>query len=108
MPLDAPFYWWRVNQYGCAEPVADSRAVRDMIDSSINGPWYATVEGTILHGGVIATAFERKTEQTYDAAAWLRDGSKIPMGTITTTKITAERGLDAAPGAWNYPEDVYA
>ena len=86
----APYMWYRINEYGCAEPVEDSRETRALVDANIGGPWYGNVEGTIINGGVLATAFKRKTEQTYDAVEWLRTGAMVPMGSVTTTKITAE------------------
>jgi hypothetical protein len=48
---------------------------------------------SIIHGGVLATAFTRKTEATYDAAHWLKTGEHVRVGSITITKITAERAL---------------
>jgi hypothetical protein len=87
----APFMWWRVNQYGCAECFPDSTAIRAMVDSGQGGPWYGNVEGAIIHGGVRATAYTRTTEATYDAAAWFERGTLKPAGLVTTTTITAER-----------------
>lgn len=83
------FTWWRVNQYGCAEPHAETETLRAQIDEDPRG-WYGNVEGTILHGPVIATAFKRTTEPTFDAHAWLETGEMIPAGSVTITKITAE------------------
>jgi hypothetical protein len=85
------FMWWRINEFGCAEAVADSKETRALVDANIGGPWYGNVEGTILHGGVHATAFERTTTRTYDAAEYFRTGELVPAGDVTTTKITAAR-----------------
>jgi predicted RNA-binding protein len=63
----------------------DTADVRDAID---NG----TLRD-VIHGGVLATAFTRKTEATYDAAHWLKTGEHVRVGSITITKITAERAL---------------
>ena len=87
--MSNPFMWWRVNEYGMAEAYPDSPQLCALLDKDPRG-WFGNVEGTILHAGVLATAFKRKTEQTYDSAAWLRDGSMVPAGYVTTTEITAE------------------
>ncbi len=84
-----PFLWYRLNEYGCADVIEDSPTVCAQIDRDGRG-WYGNIEGAILHGGVLATAFKRKTEQTYDAVEWLRTGKLVPAGEITTTTITAE------------------
>jgi hypothetical protein len=89
MSNEAPFVWWCVMQDGTAEGFFDSPDIRKKVDTS-KGNWFGRIEGCILHGGVKATAFERKTEQTYDAAEWLKTKRMIPMGFVTTTKITAE------------------
>lgn len=84
------FCWWRVSQYGMAEPHADTPATRALVDTEPRG-WYGNVEGTIIHGGVLATAYKRRTEQTYDARVWLATGEMVSAGEITTTEITAQR-----------------
>jgi hypothetical protein len=84
------FTWYQVTEYGTAAPVPDSPEVSARVNASPAG-WYGTIEGAILHGGVIATAYKRKTEQTYDAAHWLRTGELLPAGEVTITTITAER-----------------
>ena len=86
--MSEPFIWWHVVD-GIAIANPDTPEVRALVDAG--GPWYATIEGAILHGGVIATAFERETNETYDALAWLQTGAMVPVGTVTTTKITAQR-----------------
>lgn len=83
-----PFYWYHVNGDGTADAHPDTYAVRKRVDTEAG--WYGSPEGAILHGGVRATAFERKTEMTYDGALWLRTGAMVEAGFVTTTKITAE------------------
>jgi hypothetical protein len=81
------FFWYHVHD-GVATVHEDTPAIRKRVDTEPG--WYGNAEGPILHGGVLATAFTRKTEPTYDAAAWLFRGERVPMGEITTTTITAE------------------
>jgi hypothetical protein len=50
---------------------------------------YGTPEGAIIHGGVIATAFERKTEEVFDAMEAILHGRRVSRGFRTTTRITA-------------------
>jgi len=83
------FLWWRVNEYGMAQAYPDTPEIRKRVDTEKG--WYGNVEGIIVHGGVIATAFERRTEQLYDAVAWFERGEYVPAGTRVVTKITAER-----------------
>jgi 2-polyprenyl-3-methyl-5-hydroxy-6-metoxy-1,4-benzoquinol methylase len=87
--------WWRVGPYGMAECFPDTAEMRKRVDAEPAG-WYGNVEGTIKHGGVIATAFQRKTEQAYSAPyPGCADFSKwVPNGTVTTTTITAEADPD--------------
>jgi hypothetical protein len=87
--MSQAFTWWLVID-GVAVAVPDTKEARAIIDADGRG-YYGSIEGAILHGGVIATAFERKTERTYDAAHWLRTGEMVPAGEITTTTITAQR-----------------
>jgi hypothetical protein len=84
------FHWYHVNGDGTADRVDDCIAVRACIDAGEPG-WFGNPEGAILHGGVAACAFKRKTETVYDAAAWLATGAMVPAGEITTTEITASR-----------------
>ena len=85
------FFWYHALGDGTAERHEDTKEVRAIIDARLDGDlWFSSPEGAILHGGVIATAFERKTETTYDAARWLKTGEMVATGEITTTKITAE------------------
>jgi hypothetical protein len=83
------FTWWLVVD-GVAHARPDTAETRALVDAG-KGQWFGSIEGAILHGGVRATAFERKTEQLYDAAAWLHTGAMVPAGFATTTQITAER-----------------
>lgn len=83
------FTWYRVTDYGTALVIEDTPAISAAIDRDGRG-WYGNIEGAIINGGVQATAFKRKTEQTYDAAEWLRTGKLVPAGEITVTTITAE------------------
>jgi hypothetical protein len=87
--MSYPFLWWRVID-GVALGYEDTPSVRKLVDARPS-EFYGTIEGAILHGGVIATAFTRKTERTYDAMAYLQRGEWIPCGEITTTEITASR-----------------
>jgi hypothetical protein len=90
--MNAPFIWWHANGDGTATAWPDTREVRARVDAGEPG-WYGTIEGAILHGGVIATAFERYTVQTFDAMHYFATGEHKPMGEVTTTKITAEAKL---------------
>jgi hypothetical protein len=92
------FLWYRSNGDGTAEILPDTAAVRARIDAGERG-FYGNAEGAIIHGGVIATAYRRMTQQTYDAMAWLRDGAKVPAGVVSVTTITAEpRGFNSLGG----------
>jgi hypothetical protein len=84
-----PFQWWRANGDGTATPHDDTPIIRARIDIG-ERHWYGTIEGAIIHGGVLATAYTRKTEETYDAAHWLRTGKLVSKGAVTITKITAQ------------------
>jgi hypothetical protein len=86
------FIWWHVVD-GVARAMSDTADVRDSIDNGTLRDVYSSIEGAIIHGGVLATAFTRKTEATYDAAHWLKTGEHVRVGSITITKITAERAL---------------
>lgn len=83
-------FWWRVTDLGTAEAVEDSPAVCAAIDNGARG-YYGSIEGAIINGGVVATAYKRHTEQTYDAMEWLQTGAMVPAGEITVTEITASR-----------------
>jgi hypothetical protein len=87
--MAAAFTWWRVVD-GVARGYPDTPAVRELVDARPS-EFYGSIEGCILHGGVIATAFKRKTQRTFDARAWLETGAMVPAGWITTTEITASR-----------------
>jgi hypothetical protein len=82
-------FWYRNNGDGSATVYSDSRAIREEVDAN-PCDWFGSAEGAILHGGVLATAYARKTEQTYDAVHWLKTKELVPMGEITITEITAE------------------
>jgi hypothetical protein len=82
-----PFTFWRVVD-GVAVPETDCAAV----DANPRGV-YGSIEGAIINGGVLATAFKRKTEAVYDAAQWLATGAMVPVGFVTVTEITAEPGM---------------
>jgi hypothetical protein len=85
--------WYIVNEYGCAVPVPDTPAISAAIDSGALRNVYGSIEGAIKHGGVLATAFKRKTNETYDAMRWLTTGELVPMGSVTITTVTAEPTL---------------
>jgi hypothetical protein len=82
------FFWYRINGDGSATRFEDSPTICAQVDANV-GRWYGSLEGAIASGEVNACAFTSKTEQTYDAAEWLRTGAMIPMGEITTLTITA-------------------
>jgi hypothetical protein len=88
--INGEFIWWHVVD-GVAYAVPDSTDVSRAIDNGQLTNIYGTIEGAIKHGGVLATAFKRRTEATYDALAWLQTGAMVPAGQITTTTITATR-----------------
>ena len=90
MMINGQFYWWQVRD-GVAVAIPDSPEVSASIDAGMLRNVFATIEGAILHGGVAATAFERETNDTYDALAWLETGAMVRVGSVTTTKITASR-----------------
>jgi hypothetical protein len=83
------FTWWQVVD-GVARPVEDNPTVRAQIDNGTLRNIYGSIEGAIINGGVQATAFKRKYEQTYDTAQWLATGAMVPMGFVQITEITAE------------------
>ncbi len=83
------FTWWHVVD-GVAYAVPDSADISRQIDEGLITNVYGTIEGAIIHGGVKATAFTRKTEATYDTMAWLKTGAMVPAGQVTTTTITAQ------------------
>ncbi|HYA71777.1 MAG TPA: hypothetical protein VEF36_01335 [Roseiarcus sp.] len=85
------FKWYRIEPDGTASVHDDTALVRAQIDKG-DGQWFGSPEGAILHGGVNAMAFVRKTQMTYDASAWLSTGAMIECGEVTTTTITAEPG----------------
>lgn len=84
------FLWYRSNGDGSASVARDTPAIRELVDKGI-GQWFGNPEGAIIHGGVIATAFKRKTEVVYDAARWLKTGERVQVGTRTIIEITANR-----------------
>lgn len=83
------FTWWLVRD-GVAIPIEDSPEVCARINDGSLSPIYGSIEGAIINGGVQACAFKRHTEQTYDAAQWLKTGAMVPMGERLVTTITAE------------------
>ncbi|WP_316235076.1 MULTISPECIES: hypothetical protein [unclassified Bradyrhizobium] len=83
--FNGQFFWWHVVD-GVARAIPDTA---EALESAGLSNVYASIEGAIVNGGVIATAYTRKTEQTYDAARWLATGEMVPAGEVTTTKITA-------------------
>ena len=92
MHTNGQFICWHVVG-GVARAMPDTADVRDAIDNGTLRDVYSSIEGAIIRGGVLATAFSRKTEATYDAAHWLKTGEHVRVGSITITKITAERAL---------------
>ncbi len=80
--------WYKSNFDGTASVYADTPAVRARIDAREPG-WFGTAEGAILHGGVIATAFQRRTEPTCDGRIYFATGKLVSMGDRAVTTITA-------------------
>ncbi len=87
---DFTFLWYRPNGDGSAAAFPDTPATRARVDAAPN-EWYGSPEGVILYAGVIATAFKRKTEATYDGPRYFATGEMLQTGTVTHTTITAER-----------------
>jgi hypothetical protein len=83
------FLWYHSNGDGSASVHFDSPAIRARVDSESD--WYGSVEGAIKHGGVVATAFIKRTEPLYDAITWLKRNERLPVGVAEHTEITAER-----------------
>ena len=84
-------YWYHVNGDGTADRYEDSPAICARIDGGEHG-WFITPEGAIRHGGVIATAFELKTEKYMNAARWLETNGReqIVVRERTTLTITEQ------------------
>ena len=82
-------YWYHANGDGTADRYEDSPAICARIDAGELG-WFTTPEGAIRHGGVIATAFELKTEKYINAAAWLATNGReqIVLGEKVILTIT--------------------
>lgn len=55
--------------------------------------FYGSPEGAIIHGGVVATAFARVTEEVFDAYEAVMHGRRLSAGFRTTTKITARSAI---------------
>jgi hypothetical protein len=87
---DYSFLWYHLNGDGSASVHPDTPEIRRLVNASPRD-WYGNPEGTIIYGGVYATAFRRKTETVYDAVAWLENDERIPAGEKTTITITASR-----------------
>lgn len=87
--MDRSFLWYHANGDGTATVYEDTPAVRALIDAG-GRDWFGNPEGAIIHGGVLACAFTRRTEPTYDAGHWLRTNELVPMGEYAVTTITAE------------------
>ena len=82
-------YWYHANGDGTADRFPDSHELCCEIDAHPHG-WFTTPEGAIRHGGVIATAFELKTEKYMNAEVWLATNGReqIVVGERTTFTIT--------------------
>lgn len=81
-------YLYHVDPDGFCTQHMDSPALDRMIDREPH--WYGTPEGAILHGGVNAVAFERRTEALYDAARWMETGELVQVDTMDVITITAQ------------------
>lgn len=82
--MTAIFRWYSAD----GTIVDDSPDICKRIDGGEPG-WFGTPEGAIIHGGVIATAFERKTEEVFDGYEAVMHGRRVSAGFRTTTRITA-------------------
>ena len=80
------FYWYHANGDGTADRFDDSPDICKRVDSESG--WFGSTEGAIIHGGVKATAFESKTEMTYDAERYLQTGEMVAVGEVTVIEIT--------------------
>jgi len=80
--------WYRSNNDGTAHAHHDSPALRKQIDREGGRDWYMTPEGAIRHGHVRACAFIQRSEQLFDAMAWLHSGQMVPMGERIVTIVT--------------------
>jgi hypothetical protein len=80
--------WYHSNNDGTCSAHQDTREVRALIDAKPRN-WYASAEGTIIHGAVRACAFVQHREQVYDAMAWIKSRQLVPMGERVITTITA-------------------
>jgi hypothetical protein len=95
LAMDRSFLWYRANGDGTADVLEDTPDVRAMVDADGRNV-YGNPEGAILHGGVLACAFKRKVEATYDAMAWLTTGERIHVGELVTIEITATGDITSA------------
>ena len=93
--MNRSFLWYRSNGDGSADVFEDTPAICKVIDADGRG-WFGSPEGAILHGGVLACAYKRKVEATYDALAWLTTGEMIPTGDLVTVEVTATGDLTSA------------
>ena len=82
-------YWYHANGDGTADRHDDSPAICARIDAGEPG-WFGSPEGAIRHGGVIATAFELKTEKYMNAEVWLATNGReqIVVGEKVILTIT--------------------
>lgn len=87
------FVFWRIMPDGTAEPTTDDLEVNAGVSL-----YYGTPEGAIIHAGVLACAFKRKSEMTYCAKTFFTTGEKVETGLVTTTTITAEPERRAEKG----------
>lgn len=86
------FHWYRVNADGTADRFEDSPEICARVDAGERG-WFANPEGAIVYGGVIASAFKRTVEKTYDAVRWLETGDMVETGELVTLEITADHSI---------------
>jgi hypothetical protein len=83
--FDAHRYaFWQIMPDGTAEASNDHDAV-----NRGEALFFGSPEGAILNGGVLATAFTRRIEKTYNAIHWLATGELVENGKNVTTRITA-------------------
>jgi hypothetical protein len=83
------FFWYRINEYGCADVIEDSPAASAAVNKD-PPRYYGNAEGAIINGGVQACAFKREVVKLYDTAEFFRSGKYVPAGEKVILTITAQ------------------
>lgn len=86
--METPFFWYCVNGDGTADILPETPELVAQINSGARNI-FGSPEGAILNGGVMACAFRRKVERTYDARAAILRGERIAAGWRETITVTA-------------------